>query len=84
MQVGCCCGVTVKVRVWDRCVQGLKCLRTEVTIHQFGPIYRGGLCGPRDDFFSRGSGDPPTGRGNFSGGIGQRNITQRRMWHTGS
>jgi len=29
----------VKVRVRDRCVKGLKCLRTEVTIHQFGPIY---------------------------------------------
>ena len=29
----------VTVRVRDRCVQGLKCPKTEVTIHQFGPIY---------------------------------------------
>jgi len=28
-----------KIWVRDQCVQGLKCLRTEVTIHQFGPIY---------------------------------------------
>ena len=29
----------VKVRVRDRCVQWLKCPRTEVTVSQFGPIY---------------------------------------------
>ena len=29
-----------RVRVRHQCVQGLKCPRTEVTIHQFGPIYR--------------------------------------------
>ena len=29
----------VKVRVRDRCVQGLKCPRTEMTVHQFGSIY---------------------------------------------
>ena len=39
------CGVSrvrfkVKVRVSDCYVQGLKCPMTEVTIHQFGPIYR--------------------------------------------
>ena len=28
----------VKVRVRDRCVQGLKCPRTKVTVHQVGPI----------------------------------------------
>jgi len=30
-------GVNVMIR--DRCVNGMKCPRTEVTVHQFGPIY---------------------------------------------
>jgi len=29
----------VKVRIMDGCVQEMKCLRTEVTVHQFGSIY---------------------------------------------
>ena len=77
--------VRFKVRVRDRFVKGMKCPRTEVTVHQFGPIYPTELIAVVQCMFADyvvwdgGCGDPSMGlgRGKFvfwRGGIRQHSV----------